>query len=172
MGGRATEGAHRRDGRARPDDPTAQGRVLTMTTAAAVLVVGSATAAVGRPSPPPRFAGADHRVAVESATLPTRPDKTDWEKIQAAARTHTIGLERHRTSHFRAYAGALAPSELATIHRLAAGPYRRALRYLYGSLLDLRDAQPGENWAPLCRLVATEPSIHARAPRGSKQKRT
>ena len=104
-------------------------------------------------------------VAVASAALPTRPDHADWEQIKAAARTRNVGMAPHRTAHFRSYAGALGLTELATIHPLAAGPCRRALTYLYGNLLDLRDAQPGENWAPLRRFVATEPSIRACAPR-------
>jgi hypothetical protein len=148
-------------------------RTLTVAATASVLVVGLATATVGQASPPSRFAHAHgQRVAVESATRPTRPDQADWEQIQAAARMRRIGLARHRTAHFRAYAGLLGLSELATIHPLAAGPCRRALTYLYGNLLDLRDAQPGENWTPLRRLVATEPSVGACAPRRSKQQHT
>lgn len=139
---------------------------LTVTTVAVALVVGSATAAIGQALPSPRSAHAyGERVAVESASLPTRPSRADWEKIQAAARMRRLGLARHRTAHFRAYAGFLGLSELATIHPLAAGRCREALRYLYGNLLDLRDAEPGENWTPLRRLVATEPSIRACAPR-------
>jgi hypothetical protein len=144
-------------------------RTLTVTIIAAVLMAGSATAAISRASPLPRFA---QRVAVESASLPTRPDPADWAKIEAAARMRRIGLGRHRTAHFRAYAGFLGLSELATIHPLAAGRCREALRYLYGNLLDLRDAQRGENWTPLRRLVATEPSIRACAPGHANQQET
>ena len=64
---------------------------------------------------------------------------------------------------------AVAPfmglSELREIHALAPGPCRRALTYLYGNLLDLQDAHPGENWTPLRRFVAREPSIRVCAPR-------
>jgi hypothetical protein len=148
-------------------------RTLTATAIAALLVAGSATAAIGRASPSPRLAHAHgERVAVKSAALPTRPDPADWAKIEAAAWMRRIGLARHRTAHFRAYAGFLGLSELATIHPLAAGRCREALTYLYGNLLDLRDAEPGENWTPLRRLVATEPSIRACAPRHAKQHRT
>jgi hypothetical protein len=145
-------------------------RTLTVTTVAVALAVGSATAPISQASPSPRFAHAyGERAARESASLPIRPDRADWEKIGAAARMRRIGLARHRTAHFRAYAGFLGLSELATIHPLAAGRCREALRYLYGNLLDLRDAEPGENWAPLRRLVATEPSIRTCAPRRATQ---
>jgi hypothetical protein len=76
-----------------------------------------------------------------------------------------LGLARHRTAHFRAFAGYLGLNELATIHPLAPGRCREALRYLYGNLLDLANAQPGENWEPLRRFVAMEPSIRVCAPR-------
>jgi hypothetical protein len=148
-------------------------RTLTVTTLAVALVVGSAIAPTGRASSSPRFAHAySERLTLQSAGLPTRPNRADWEKIEAAARMRRIGLERHRTAHFRAYAGFLGLSELGTIHPLAAGRCREALTYLYGNLLDLRDAEPGENWTPLRRLVSTEPSIRACAPRRATQQRT
>ena len=140
-------------------------RTLTLTAIVAVLIGGLATAAVSRASPSPRNG---HGAPARSASLPTRPDQADWEQIQAAARMRRLGLARHRTAHFRSYAGFLGLSELATIQPLGPGRCREALRYLYGNLLDLRDAQPGENWTPLRRLVATEPSIRACTPRGAK----
>jgi hypothetical protein len=104
-----------------------------------------------------------------SAVLPKRPDKADWAKIQAAAELRRIGLAPHRTAHFRAFAGYMGLSELRTLNPLAPGPCRLALRYLYGNLLDLQDAHPGENWTPLRRLIAREPSIRACAPRKPPQ---
>ena len=122
-------------------------RTLTVIAIIGLLMLGSAT------------------TAVASAALPRRPDHADWEQIKAAARTRNVGLAPHRTARFRSYAGSLGLTDLSTIHPLAPGPCQRALTYLYGNLLDLRDAQPGENWAPLRRFVATEPSIRACAPR-------
>ena len=103
--------------------------------------------------------------ASAAATLPKRPDKADWQRIEAAAKLRRIGLAPHRTAHFRAFAGFMGLSELREIHALAPGPCRRALTYLYGNLLDLQDAHPGENWTPLRRFVAREPSIRVCAPR-------
>jgi hypothetical protein len=122
-------------------------RTVTVTAVSLVVVCGPATAA---------------------AALPKRPDKADWAKIQAAAKLRNIGLAPHRTAHFRSFAGYMGLSELREIHPLAPGPCRRALTYLYGNLLDLQDAHPGENWAPLRRFVAREPSIRACAPRRTR----
>jgi hypothetical protein len=91
----------------------------------------------------------------------SRPDRADWEKIRAAARLRDLGLARHRTAHFRSFAGFLGLSQLEMIQPVAPGRCQVALRYLYGNLLDLRDAHPGENWTPLRRFVANEPSIRA-----------
>lgn len=140
-------------------------RTVTVTAVTAVLVGGSATAAVSQVRPSQR--SVQTRGPVGSAARPARPDKADWEKIRAAAQLRRIGLARHRTAHFRAFAGYMGLSELREIHPLAPGPCRRALTYLYGNLLDLQDAHPGENWTPLRRFVAREPSIRACAPRKS-----
>lgn len=134
-------------------------RTLTVTAITAIFVAGSVTAAVSRAQFP--------RTHVRT-TLPVRPNQADWQKIEAAAQLRRIGLERHRTAHFRAFAGSLGLSELAGIHPLAPGRCRTALTYLYGNLLDLQNAEPGENWTPLRRLVAREPSIRVCAPRRAK----
>ena len=139
-------------------------RAVTVIAFAAVLMAGSATAATSRVSPSPPSARADVRVG-----RPVRPDQADWEKIQTAAQLRQMGLAPHRTAHFRAFAGTLGLNELAGIHPLAPGPCRTALTYLYGNLLDLQNAEPGENWTPLRRLVAREPSIRACAPRRANQ---
>jgi hypothetical protein len=142
--------------------------MLTATAIAAVLIGSSATAAASGASPSPRPAPSP-RTPTGSAARSPRPDRADWESIKAAARLRDLGLAAHRTAHFRSFAGSLGLSQLATIQPLAPGHCRLALRYLYGNLLDLKDAQPGENWTPLRRLVAREPSIDACAPRPPKQ---
>jgi hypothetical protein len=40
---------------------------------------------------------------------------------------------------------------------------------VYNNLLELENAYPGENWNPLRRAVAKEPSIQACAPRPPSQ---
>jgi hypothetical protein len=93
-----------------------------------------------------------------------RPDTADWQKIQAAAHLRHLALEPHRSAHFRSFSAFLGLSELVTIHPLGPGRCATAVIYLYNNLLDLQDAFPGENWNPLRRLVAKEPSIRACAP--------
>ena len=139
-------------------------RALTLTAITAVLVVGSAPPAVGRLSPSSQT-GHDRNAAIGYAARRERPDEADWQKIKAAAHLRNLGMARHRTAHFRVFAGSLGLSELATIQPLAPGPCRTALTYLYGNLLDLQNAERGENFAPLRRFVAREPSIRACAPR-------
>ena len=71
----------------------------------------------------------------------------------------------HRTARFRSFAAMLGLGQLSSIHPLAPGRCRTAVIDLHNNLLDLQDAFPGENWGPLRRAVAKEPSIHACAPR-------
>jgi hypothetical protein len=44
------------------------------------------------------------------------------------------------------------------LHRLLPGRCTVAVSYLYDNLLDLYHAYDGEDWGPLRRAVATEPS--------------
>lgn len=139
--------------------------MLTATAIAAVLIASSATAAVGA-SASPRPALGSH-TPTGSAARSSRPNRADWEKIETAARLRRTALARHRTARFRAFAASLGLSELVSIHPLAPGRCATAVTYLYDNLLDLENAYPGENWNPLRRAVAKEPSIRACAPRPS-----
>ena len=140
-------------------------RTLIVIAVVAVLTGGSATVAVTQAAQSSGLARANiYPLPAGSGTLRKRPDHADWEKIKVAARARRIGLARHRTAHFRAIAGYLGLSELVAIHPLAPGRCATAVVYLYNNLLDLENAYPGENWAPLRRLVAKEPSIRACAP--------
>jgi hypothetical protein len=124
-------------------------RTLTAIAIAAVFVVG-----------PPALAASAHR--------PSRPDKADWHKIQTAAHLRGMALARHRTARFRSFTASLGLGQLASIHPLAPGRCRTAVIDLFNNLLDLENAFPGENWNPLRRAVAKEPSIHACGPRPSR----
>jgi hypothetical protein len=146
----------------RTADPR-RGRMLTLTAIAAV-VIGSSAMTASSVSASPRPALPPH-AATGSPARSSRPDRADWEKIKSAARLRDLGLAPHRTAHFRSLAGYLGLSQLEMIQPLAPGRCQVALTYLYGNLLDLRDAHHGENWTPLRRFVANEPSIRACAPR-------
>jgi hypothetical protein len=120
-------------------------------------LIAIAIAAVVLGGGPPALAAGAH--------LPTRPNKADWHKIQTAAHLRKMALARHRTARFRSFAASLGLGQLASIHPLAPGRCRNAVIDLFNNLLDLENAFPGENWNPLRRAVAKEPSIHACAPR-------
>ena len=145
---------------------TAHRRMLTATTITTILIASSATAAVSGASATPRPTLSPH-TPTGSAARSSRPNRADWEKIETAARLRRTALARHRTAHFRAFAASLGLSELVSIHPLAPGRCATAVTYLYDNLLDLDNAYPGENWNPLRRAVAKQPSIHACAPRPS-----
>jgi len=145
---------------------TAHRRMLTATAISTVLIGSWATAAVSGASASPRPTLSPH-TPTGSAARRSRPNRADWEKIETAARLRHTALARHRTAHFRAFAASLGLSELVSIHPLAPGRCATAVTYLYDNLLDLENAYPGENWNPLRRAVAKEPSIHACAPRPS-----
>ena len=130
-------------------------RMLTTTAIAAVLIGSSATTA-SSVSASPRPALPPH-----TTTRSSLPDRADWAKIKSAARLRDLGLAPHRTAHFRSFAGYVGLSQLEMIQPLAPGRCEVALTYLYGNLLDLRDAHPGENWTPL-RPVRRQRAIDPR----------
>jgi hypothetical protein len=119
-------------------------------------VVAIAAALIGSPAAVP---------ATASATRPTRPNKADWQMMQSAARLRKMALAQHRTARFRSFAATLGLGQLASIHPLAPGRCLTAVTYLFNNLLDLENAFPGEDWGPLRRAVAKEPSIRACRPR-------
>ena len=129
-------------------------RTLIVMAVAAVVAAGSATA-----------------TAATGPRRPARPDRADWHRITAAAGLRRLALAPHRTARFRAFSANLGLTELTSIRPLGPGPCATAVVYLYDNLLDLSNAQPGENWQPLRRLVAKEPSIDACAPRVANRPR-
>jgi hypothetical protein len=139
-------------------------RRLIAVASAAVLLAGAGTGAAHTMSAPahPHVLGGG--LALTRPGRPTRPDRADWERIQAAAGLRRMALAPHRSARFRSFAAFLGLSELTTIHPIGAGPCATAVVYLYNNLLDLHNAVKGENWRPLRRLVAKEPSIRACAP--------
>jgi len=133
-------------------------------TAGAVVLLGGSGPAVAHSVPAGRHPAAGGRITWTRPGRPIRPDKADWERIRAAASLRRMALQRHRTARFRSFAAFLGLNELLSVHPLGPGRCATAVTYLYDNLLDLHDARPGENWNPLRRLVAKEPSIRACAP--------
>jgi hypothetical protein len=140
-------------------------RRLIAAASATVVIAGSGVATARAGSMSSRSAAPGGSITWTKPGRRTRPDRADWQKIQAAAGSRRIALEPHRSAHFRAFAAFLGLSELVDIQPLGPGPCATAVTYLYDNLLDLHDAYDGENWNPLRRAVAKEPSIRACAPR-------
>lgn len=130
--------------------------ILTAAVLAVTCLASSAPTALSRTSTGP---------GVRSS----RPDKADWIKIKTAAGLRTLALAPHRSPRFRAYAAFLGLTQLASVHPPGPGPCLISVIYLRNNLLDLENAYPGENWDPLRRIVAKEPSIRACAPRPSRR---
>jgi hypothetical protein len=145
---------------------TAHRRMLTASAITVILIGSWATGAVSGASASPSPALSPHTSTGFTARS-SRPNRADWERIEAAARLRRTALARHRTARFRAFAASLGLRQLVSIHSLAPGRCATAVTYLYNNLLDLENAYPGEKWNPLRRAVAKEPSIHACAPRPS-----
>ena len=139
-------------------------RGLIAAAIAAVLLAGSGSASARRGLEPARGAAGHGFVTSPRPGLRARPNGADWQKIKVAAHLRRTALEPHHSAHFRAFAAFLGLSELVTIHPLRPGRCATAVIDLYDNLLDLRDAFHGENWTPLRRAVAREPSIRACAP--------
>lgn len=128
-------------------------RVATVVAAAAVLLSLSGTADA-LPGP---AAGA-------SAARSSRPNPTDWTTIQGAARLRDLALRPGRTAYYRAFAAYMGLSGLVRLRPIQPGRCATAVSYLYDNLLDLHHAYPGEDWRPLRRAVAAQPSLRACAP--------
>jgi hypothetical protein len=145
-------------------------RTLTAT-AIAVVLIGSqaAPAAIRVTASSPSTAAQNPRSA--TAARSSRPSREDWNKIKTAARLRNMALAPHRTARFRSFTATLGLGQLSSIHPLAPGRCLTAVTYLYDNLLDLENAFPGEDWGPLRRAVAKEPSIHACAPRPKHARR-
>jgi hypothetical protein len=99
----------------------------------------------------------------------TRPTAAGWETIREAARVRGLALLPHRTAHYRAFAAYMGLSGLVGLAPILPGRCSLAVRYLYDNLLDLLHAYTGENWTPLRRAVASEPSLRSCAPQPALQ---
>ena len=139
-------------------------RTLTATAMAAILIGTPAAPAAIRVAASSRSASAQNPDSATAARS-SRPNRADWNKIKTAASLRNMALAPHRTARFRSFTATLGLGQLSSIHPLAPGRCLTAVTYLYNNLLDLENAFPGENWGPLRRAVAKEPSIHVCAPR-------
>jgi hypothetical protein len=131
-------------------------------TIVAIAVTGGGHAAAPAPARTAALPAAPRRRS-------TRPTAAGWETIKAAAHVRRLALGPHRTAHYRAFAAYMGLSGLVGLAPILPGRCAVAVRYLYDNLLDLLHAYTGEDWAPLRRAVATEPSLRSCAPRPALQ---
>jgi hypothetical protein len=134
---------------------------LILAGSAAILMAGSGVTAARAGSATPRSGLIASRIHQTRDSRPLRPDRTDLEKIRAAAGLRRLALQPHKSAYFRSFAAHLGLTELLSIQPLRPGRCATAVIDLYDNLLDLSDAYDGENWNPLRRAVAKEPSIRA-----------
>jgi hypothetical protein len=88
--------------------------------------------------------------------------------IKVAVRVRDRALFQKTDWRTKSLAAALALRTLLTV-RMAPGRCATFVTLLYGNLLDLHEAYPGEDWRPLIRLVRRQPTLRGscsrRAPR-------
>jgi hypothetical protein len=98
-------------------------------------------------------AGHHQRVA-----LSPWPSAGDYRTIKTALAVRDDALLHQREWRRKSFAASLAARTLLTV-RIGAGTCAAYVTELYGSLRDLMDAYPGEDWRPLVHLVRHEPSL-------------
>jgi hypothetical protein len=99
----------------------------------------------------------------------SRLDAMGWETVRNAIHLRAMALTPGRTAYYRVFAAYMALSGLIRLHPVLPGRCATAVSYLYDNLLDLHDAYPGEDWQPLRRLIAKQPSLDVCAPRASQR---
>jgi hypothetical protein len=99
----------------------------------------------------------------------TRPTAAGWETIKEAAHVRRLALGLDRTAYYRAFAAYMGLSGLVGLAPILPGRCSAAVHYLYDNLLDLLHAYTGEDWTPLRRAIATEPSLRSCTPRPALQ---
>ena len=86
------------------------------------------------------------------------PSAADYGTIKTALAVRDDALLHQRDWRRKSFAALLAARTLLTL-RISAGTCAAYVAELYGSLRDLMDAYPGEDWRPLVRLVRHQPSL-------------
>jgi hypothetical protein len=99
----------------------------------------------------------------------SRPAAAGWATIKQVANLRRMALAPRRTAQYRAFAAYMGLSGLVSLKPILPGRCANAVRYLYNNLLDLLHAYTGEDWMPLRRAIATQPSLSSCVPRSAPQ---
>jgi hypothetical protein len=102
--------------------------------------------------------GTASTVAARAAPLTPWPTEADYATIRTAAAIRDHALFHDADWRTKSLSAGLAIRTLLTV-RIAPGSCATYVGQLYGNLLDLHDAYPGEDWRPLIRLVRRQPSL-------------
>jgi hypothetical protein len=86
------------------------------------------------------------------------PNTADYETIKTAVSARDDALFHEPDWRRKSFAASLASRSLLTV-RMTAGSCATYVTELYGTLRDLIDAYPGEDWRPLLRVVRQQPSL-------------
>ena len=138
-------------------------RALMTTVIATALMSGTAIAATPRAAEPPRAIATRCPVGAGQPPEATGQGRLAEDQGGCAPANSGPGAASHRLFQgvFRIPGTRVSsPRQL-----LAPGRCLTAVTYLRNNLLDLENAYAGENFEPLRRAVAREPSIQACAPR-------
>ncbi len=95
------------------------------------------------------------------------PSPADYQTIKTAVAARDDALFHQTDWRRKAFTASLATQTLLTV-RITAGSCATYVRELFGTLRDLLDAYPGEDWRPLAHIVRHQPSLASacRRPRG------
>jgi hypothetical protein len=87
------------------------------------------------------------------------PGKADYNAIAVAVKVRNQAL-RLTASNQKAHAAQLGMTTLVPLeHTMATGPCAAFVAHIYDELMDLNQAYPGEDWRPMVRVVAHDPSV-------------
>jgi hypothetical protein len=144
---------------------------------AVVCLVSAATLAAGcggghgGPSAPTSLGGSSATTAPGAGpalsltgTAPTPPtpwpSAADYTTIKVAVSVRDRALFQRTDWRTKSLSASLALRTLMTV-RMAPGRCAAFVTFLYGNLLDLQEAYPGEDWRPLIRLVRRHPTLES-----------
>lgn len=98
--------------------------------------------------------------ALSSAKAPPTPwpSAADYMTIKVAVGVRDRALFQATDWRTKSLSASLALRTLMTV-RMAPGRCAAFVTFLYGNLLDLHEAYPGEDWRPLIRLVRRHPTL-------------
>jgi hypothetical protein len=142
---------------------------------AATLVAGcgggrsnpSTSASLGAPSST-TTPGAGPTVSSTNPPPTPWPSAADYVTIKIAVNVRDRALFQRTDWRTKSLSASLALRTLLTV-RMAPGRCAAFVTFLYGNLLDLHEAYPGEDWRPLIRLVRRHPTLKTSCAQRSEQ---